>query len=350
MASPTINVVLADDSSIVCRLLSDILADVPDIEVVGEANDGAEAVALVAEESPDLLVLDLIMPKMDGLATLRALMEDNPLPVLVLTSLGPRSVKAFKAIKLGALEVMEKPTGIQDAEAQREFRDLLVERIRAVARVKVKPRAPRHRPELIIPEGSEPTFDLIAIGSSSGGPAALSPLLVGLTPQFPVSVVVVQHLARALAPSFVEWLRKESGFMVSLADDGDRVMPGVLSVAAPGSHLTLREGHFHLQMGEPVQGKCPSIDVFFRSVAQDLGPRAAAVLLSGTGHDGAEGLAEIREAGGTTLVQSPDTALASELIEAALERDGKHVCLPAEDMSPVLLQACFDGARTTSPR
>lgn len=327
-----LRVVVADDSPIVRSVVRHAFEDDGAIEVAAEAFDGVDALRQVEAARPDVLVLDLDMPRLSGLEVIARLMAERPLPILVLTampSLG-RSELSLKAIEAGALDVMVKPS-----EWAPESGRALCSRVRLLARVGVldhRPRAAR-APEAPQIWRAPAPVRLLAVGASTGGPPLVARLLAALPRPMSAAVLVVQHIDDAFVGSFAGWLATESGREVRVAVAGERPEPGDVRVAPGGKDLSISpDGTLLLDPPEPGALHTPSIDVLFQSLARALRERAAAVLLSGLGSDGALGLKALKDAGGATLVLDPAQAVAPSMPIAAVRAGGAGSVLGPEPL------------------
>jgi two-component system chemotaxis response regulator CheB len=339
----TIKILLADDSSLVRQVLTDMLHETPDIRVIGYACNGREAVDLTLALQPDLVVMDLFMPVMDGLEAIEEIMTGAPTPVLVLSAAVEASEvdRAFHAIKRGALDVMEKPA-LDSPAALEEFACRLGDKVRLLAGIRVI-RHPRRRFRRPAPEefgAGGPVPNLLAIGASTGGPKAVMSVLKSLPADFQAAVFVVQHIAHGFAAGFSTWLDRECAIPVRLATDGAKYVQGEVLVAPDGCHLTVCDGRVRLIYGPAVNCCRPSIDVFFTSLAQDPCDQVVSLLLSGMGKDGARGLLRIKERGGTTLVQDELSCAVFGMPKAAISLDAVSQVLPLDSM-PAALSKLF---------
>ena len=344
----TIRILLADDSFLARQLLKDMLLEHEDLVIAGEACNGREAADLTLSLKPDLVIMDLVMPSMDGLEAIEEIMAGTPTPVLVLSAAvdEPEVDRAFNAIKRGALDVMEKPQ-LGTPGALEDFAKRLAEKVRLLAGIRVihhyrrKPR-PLSRLE-IRPKGPGP--NLLAVGASTGGPKAVMSLLRTLPADFPGTVFVVQHIAEGFARGFASWLNRECALSVRLAVDSDRYLPGEALIAPDGRHMTVADGRVRLSDAPPVNCCRPSIDVFFNSLALERCDQTVGVLLTGMGRDGAQGMLRIKEAGGTTLVQDESSCAVFGMPKAAINLDAADQVVPL-DQIPAAILKLFTG-RTT---
>jgi two-component system, chemotaxis family, protein-glutamate methylesterase/glutaminase len=340
----TINILLVDDSSLVRQVVTDILHESPDIRVIGCACNGRAAVDMTLALKPDLVVMDLLMPVLDGIGAIEEIMACAPTPVLVLSAAVEATDvdRAFNAIKRGALDVMEKPT-VDSPGALQDFAVRLVEKVRLLSGIRVirhprwKPRpepvAEKTAPGALIP-------NILAIGASTGGPKAVMTVLKSLPADFRGTVFIVQHIAEGFADGFANWLDRECALPVRLATDGARYAPGEALVAPNGYHMTVSEGRIRLTCGAPVNCCRPSIDVFFASLAQGPCGQVVSLLLSGMGKDGAQGLLRIKERGGRTLVQDEPSCAVFGMPKAAILLQAVDEVLPIDGM-PAAISKLF---------
>lgn len=328
-----IRVLLADDSLLTLTILKDLIAQDPKIQVIGEAYDGRQAVDKVLQLRPDLLIMDVMMPIMDGLTAVQEIMKNCALPILILSADGAASDQsnAFNAIRLGALDVMRKPEGLSGA-AWESFAHGLLEKIHTLSRVRVIHhfRSPRKRVAVapILP-ASTICRSIIAIGASTGGPKVVMKILRELPVNREASIVIVQHIASGFAAGFAEWLNAESAYEVRIAREGDTLEPGVALVAPSDQHLEIRNRRVVLTGTPLVNGCRPSIDNLFLSLAKENAPSVVAALLTGMGKDGAAGLLALREAGAYTIAQDEATCAVYGMPKVAFELGAVREVQPA---------------------
>ncbi len=324
-----LRVMVVDDSPVARQVLNRILASDPDVKVVAEATDGAEAVALAASVLPDIITMDIHMPVMDGLQATREIMERNPRPIVLISSRYDAGEvrETFPVLEAGALTVLDKPGSPAAPEFARQA-DEVLRTLKSMARVKVVTRRPRRpsaeRPPPLVggthPHPGSGGIDLIAIGASTGGPAALATILSSLPADLPVPIVLVQHIASGFDRGFAEWLNTASRLEVHLALDGEPLVPGRVLIAPHDRHLGVtRLRRVALSNEPPIGGHRPSATYLFRSVAHAVGTRALALILTGMGDDGAEGLLELKRAGGTILGQDERSCVVYGMPKAAAE-------------------------------
>jgi two-component system chemotaxis response regulator CheB len=340
-----IRVLVVDDSPTFRRLLSTILRADPELEVIGQAADGAAAIEMVKRLRPDIVTMDVHMPGLDGFAATKRIMVETPTPILITTSVDPRVLSvSLEAVRVGALAVQAKPGDPLGPGFDEEAREL-VRQVKAMARVKVV----RHfEPEpvraAVPPVTSAAALyrspaEVVAIAASTGGPAAIHRILSTLTADFPMPILVVQHIARGFSPGFAEWLDKASPLRVKLAADGEPLQPGTVYVAVDDHHLALSLArHIHLSSAPAVGGFRPSGTVLFESVAAAYGSHALAVILTGMGRDGVDGLRAIRQAGGRSIAESEESAVVYGMPGAAVNAGLADFILPLEQICTSLAE------------
>ena len=347
MAQRRIRVVIVDDSLVAREMLAQILSSDAEIEVVGSAKDGREGADMVAALKPDLVTMDIHMPKMDGLAAVEHIMAYTPTPVLVVSSSvhGAGTGRAFDALALGALEVMKKPEPRDWEDLQRIGRDI-IRKVKMLSRVKVithlsgRKRAGERR----VPAPSAPVTHgltartLVAIGSSTGGPSALMTVLCGLPKEFPLPLLIAQHIAEGFIPGLVEWLDGGCSIAVQAAGDGEKPLPGIAYLAPTGLNLEFDGAAMRFVKPGPGQLYIPSADTLFSSVARSLKAHAVGVILTGMGNDGAKGLKEMRDAGAATIAQDEETSTVFGMPRAAAELGAVGVVLPVQSIGGELLR------------
>jgi two-component system, chemotaxis family, protein-glutamate methylesterase/glutaminase len=338
-----IRVLVVDDSALVRKLLAETLAKYPDIEVVGSAMDPYVAREKIVRLKPDVLTLDLEMPRMDGLSFLAKLMQHHPLPVVVVSSLTPaNSETALRALELGAVEVMAKP----GSQYSTPDRDQLARAIRAAAMARVPARTAAPAPASPLNFAREAllstTHKIIAIGASTGGTQAIETVLRALPVTTP-GIVIVQHMPGNFTASFAARLNQCCQLEVREARSGDRVVPG-LALLAPGTlHMLLeRSGaqyHVRLKDGPPVHYQKPSVEVLFQSVAKRAGHNAIGVLLTGMGSDGAKGLLEMRRQGAYTIAQDEQSCVVFGMPREAIRLGAAQAIEPLSQIPQAILKS-----------
>lgn len=332
--------VLVVDDSVICRqLISAALSDDPDVEVVGTAANGQEAVALTKELRPHVITMDVDMPVMDGLTAVEHIMAEVPTPILVLTG-DPRSqapALTYRALELGALALQIKPSIDAGPEAWNLTKEVkLISSVRVIRHVRGQKRghAGTPHPAAVLPAAS---MGIVAVAASTGGPQVLYRMLSELPADFPAPIVIVQHINAAFSESLASWLANASKLKVRLAQDGDTLVAGQVLVAPPDQHLVVPlRGRVALKAGVERDGHMPSGTVLLESVAKAYGRRAVGVVLTGMGADGADGLLAIKQAGGLALAQNEESCVVFGMPGAAVERKAVDHLIHGDDVAATL--------------
>lgn len=331
-----IRVLVVDDSLVAREMLKHILGSDAGIEVIGTATDGSEAVEMTAALRPDLVTMDIHMPRMDGIEATERIMAYTPTPVLVVSSsvYGEGVGRAFDALAYGALDVVLKPAPRDWAGLDDIARDL-VRRVQMLSQVRVithvRGRSAGRRASAA---RSEPrSGSVVAIGASTGGPSALREVLGGLPEGLPAPILVAQHIADGFIPGLVEWLDGACAIRVRVAEDGCALVPGTAYLAPTGRDLRFDGGAARL--ADPAKGQvhAPSADVLFESVVRSRGHDSVGVLLTGMGADGARGLRALRDAGAATIAQDEATSVVFGMPRAAIELGAAGRVLPLGDIA-----------------
>ena len=332
-----VRVVVADDSATARRLLVALCDRDPGITVVGEAADGQQAVDLTLRLRPDLLLMDVHMPVMNGTEATKHIMRELPTPIILVTAgtLSSDVEAGMTGLRFGALTVLPKPVapGVHGADPGAAR---MLSLVKALADVKVIRRRDRGiRPSAgPAPRNSE----VIAVAASTGGPPAVAAFLQGLPPDLPAPVVVVQHIVEGFLPGLVTWLRSEVPFHVTQAQHGEPLRPGTVYLAPDAHHLEVdRQVRARLTSTVPVSGFMPSATVLFRSLARNIGSAATAVVLTGMGQDGLEGARELHAAGGRVLAQDGTTSVVYGMPRAVADAGIVHVQGTVEDLAAELV-------------
>jgi two-component system chemotaxis response regulator CheB len=380
-----VRVLVVDDSAFMRRRLTSIIESAPDLMVTGIARDGEEAIERVRELEPDVLTLDINMPRMDGLTALTYIMMERPTPTVIVSSLTQEgAITTLEALELGAVDFVPKPSGTVSMDIERQQAEI-VEKVRTAARARLgrrrsaatlrrqagvgryaavaaaaaeesetptRParttrlaqtsRASSHRSDRAA-RHSGPARGIIAIGVSTGGPQTLLEVLPLLPADLPLPVVLVQHMPAHFTSAFAARLNGECAITVKEAEHNEALQAGTAYVAPGGFQMTVAEsitgGSGRVRLSDRPRGMtfCPSADVLFESVARTYGDSAIGVLLTGMGDDGADGMVLIRQAGGATIAESQETAIVYGMPRAAIERGGAADVLPVQQVTARIL-------------
>lgn len=349
-------VMVVDDSVICQQLISDALNKDPSLEVVGTCFNGQEALDQMSTLRPDVITMDVDMPVMDGLSAVERIMARFPVPILMLTA-DPRyqtPEETCKALELGALALQIKPAIDAGPEAWNLAREVkLLSSVKVIRHLKGAQRRGAMLPPPTTPviQGDRACpVGIVAVAASTGGPQVLHRMLSALPADFPVPIVVVQHINAAFSESLAGWLAKSSRLQVKLAEDGETLKPGQVLIAPSGQHLVVAfRGRVALQPGVERDGHMPSGTVLLESAARVYGPRTLGVILTGMGADGADGMLAVRSHGGKTLAQSEDSCVVFGMPGAAVARRAVEHLVHGDDMAAALMRA-VRGEPLVTPR
>jgi two-component system chemotaxis response regulator CheB len=344
-----IRVLVIDDSAIVRKILSETLASEADIEVVGTAPDPIVALEKIKRLKPDVLTLDIEMPRMDGLTFLKQLMQTQPMPVILISSLAQSSVEiALEGLKYGAVDVLAKPSGPYSVG---ELRSSLSVRIRAAARANLRKSIAREAVRPIVPDtpcGSVDSMRLIAIGASTGGTEAIAAVLTQLPAGVP-PILITQHIPAMFSRTFAQRLDKLCRMEVREAVDGDVPRPGLALVAPGGLHMLLERSagalHIRIKDGPAVCYQRPSVDVLFTSVAMAAGAKAVGLMLTGMGNDGAQGMKRMKDQGCFNIAQDEASCVVFGMPREAIRAGAVDQTLPLDRIAAALWNACATPVR-----
>ena len=345
-----IHVLVVDDSAVVRQVMQGILGADPKIKV-SVAADPIIAFAKIEKDPPDVVITDLVMPRMDGLAFLRKIMEERPLPVIVCSEVAHRRTEdAISALELGAVEVIKKPKlGVRDFLNESAL--MLIDVVRSAAQAKLTPApflpvAPRYTADVVLPLGPAPKPQpggdkIIAVGASTGGTEAIREFLQAMPPNCP-GIVIVQHMPEVFTRAFADRLNRDCAIRVKEAADGDRIGNGQ-ALIAPGNHhlLVHRSGSAYIAQitaGPLVSRHRPSVDVLFRSVAKSVGSHAVGVIMTGMGNDGAQGLLEMRNSGARTIAQDEASCVVFGMPKEAITRNAVVAVVPLRRLAETALK------------
>jgi len=344
--SERVRVLVVDDSALMRKLIPATLARDPEIEVVGTAMDGSFALKKIEELKPDVVTLDLEMPRMDGMETLRLIMRRAPLPVILLSTHSKEGAySTLKALALGAVDFIPKPVEASAGNLE-AIATQLIDKIKLAKRV-----VGRKLPPAVLPDEPQrqkkgarsplPPNRIVAIGISTGGPNALQFVLSQIPADFPSTIVVVQHMPEGFTEMFAKRLDECCALDVQEARSGDLLVAGRVLICPGNRHIMVRRmprgDMVVLSDSLPINGHRPSADVLFHSVAQEFGPTAVGVLMTGMGEDGAEGLGAIKAAGGMTIAQSEESCVVSGMPRAAILKGYAAKIVPLDSLGAYLL-------------
>lgn len=349
-------VLIVDDSAVARESIAHVLSRPGRMEVVGSVGSGEEALSFLSllkssnKPLPNVIVMDIVMPGLDGFETTRRIMETTPLPIVIASS-GldiDTAEKTFLALNAGAVAVVQKVLGVMHPDYPRKIVELrqLVEAMATIPVIRRWARAPTtHSPQKAPAHSPAHCIDLtirhdarlVAIGASTGGPAAIQALLSGLKPGFPLPILVVQHIASGFIRAMAEWMSSAAKIKIHIAEQGERPLPGHVYLAPDERHMLITSD-FKLNLVEKpkINGQKPSVSALFASVAASVGSDAIGILLTGMGQDGALELKAIRDAGGLTLAQDKDSSVVYGMPGMAEQLDAAEYFMPPADMAVLL--------------
>jgi two-component system chemotaxis response regulator CheB len=352
-----IRVLVVDDSLITLAIIKRILAGAPEIQVVGTAINGKEALDMMQSLRPDVICTDLHMPVMDGLEFTKAVMERFPCPILVVSVSVQKEQTAniFKVLEAGAIDVMAKPRGTPGAGYELDAQEL-IGKIKVLAGVVA---IRKHRKEIpatasitndYLPAIEAVPLNIIGIGASTGGPQAFQEILSHLPGNLPVPMLCIQHISEGFMQGLVDWLGYKSRLKIVTAETGIQPQPGTVYFPREGTHLVLdSQGRLECSEAPAHEGHRPSISMTFRSLAQHHGKSAVGVLLTGMGRDGVEGMRAIAQAGGTTIAQDEQSSTIFGMPREAIAANAARYVLPLPKIAPALLKLLNLDTDTNTP-
>lgn len=340
-----LGVLLADDSATARAMMRSILESEGDIRVVGEAKNGIEAVEMTRQLEPDIVLMDVHMPLMDGIDATKEIMARAPTPILIVSAVSQRDVDlSLSATQAGALLALPKPDSPTSPRFEEQRAELL-SMVRALSQVKVVRRwidERRSRPR--VPPQPSDRVEVIAIAASTGGPAALRTVLAGLPSRIGVPIVVVQHIARDFTAGFAHWLGEGLPLRVRLARRDEHMEPGVVYVAPDNAHTGVSARNtIALSDDPPIGGFRPSATFLFRSVARAFGATGLGVVLTGMGSDGVDGLVDLKRAGGYVIGQNEESSIVYGMAQEAARAGAVDEMLPLDRIAPRLVELVREG-------
>jgi two-component system chemotaxis response regulator CheB len=340
-----VNVLIVDDSPIQQKLFAHICKDDPSIVISGIAGDGEQALALIASNRPDVILMDILMPVMDGFEATRRIMETDPIPIVICSgSTKPGEMdKTFMALDAGAVAFVKKPVGPGHPQFQEEMASIM-RTLKETAGCKLVKRQ-RRRPAVVrrpsrviqLPKSPGPPPGLVAVGASTGGPAALLTILKNLPKEFPLPILGVQHISSGFVRGLADWLGSSTGFPVHVAEAGMKTAPGHVYLAPDDFHLGIRSDGTILLSRDPAEnGLRPAVSFLFRSVTDVCGDSAVGVLLTGMGADGAVELKRMKERGAVTIAQDEASSVVHGMPGEAIRMGAATHVLSPEGISELL--------------
>lgn len=345
-AKKIITVLIVEDSPVIRELLVHIFSQDPEFNVIGTAADGEQAIAMTQSKRPDVITMDLHMPRMDGIEAVRLIMESVPTPIVIVSGSSEQTeiAETFRALEAGALAVVEKPVGANHSRVH-EINDKLRQTVKIMSEVRVVRRWPKRAvPSAVVrsqpaQKNSSKDVQLIVIGASTGGPQVLQTILCGLHNKLSVPVVIVQHIANGFTQGFADWLTQSTGVPVAVAKNGEVMVPGRVYLGAEECHIEVRAGIcVKLCNSAPQNGHRPSVAPLFRSAATMFGANVVGVLLSGMGHDGAEELKLLHDNGAFTIAQDLSTAVVPSMPGEAIRLGAVDLVLTPERIAAELIK------------
>lgn len=339
-----INILVVDDSKVSRMFLVHLLESDPELRVIGTAGNGQEALDFVSHTLPDVVLMDIHMPTMDGFEATRRIMETHPLPIIICTATtNPREVATmFRSMEAGAIASIEKPTGIDHADFEERVATL-IQTVKLMSEVKVVRRWPRSQNGATraargdVGSSSIPRIRMIGIGASTGGPPALQTILSELPKDFPVPILIVQHISEGFLGGLAEWLNQTTGLKISIASYGVRPLPGQVYLAPDGYNMGVGPDEC-IRLSKDAESMIrPSASYLFRSLAETCGPAAVGVLLTGMGKDGASELKMMKDCGAVTIAQDKESSVVHGMPGEAIALGGASQILPVSKIADALL-------------
>jgi two-component system, chemotaxis family, protein-glutamate methylesterase/glutaminase len=347
MSSSKIKVLVVDDTAVTRLLLVHLLSSDEQIQVIGAVNDGESACEFVQQDRPDVVLMDIHMPGLDGFEATRRIMETQPVPIVICSATTePNEVATtFRLMEAGAVACVAKPVGHEHPDYESLSQNIL-RTVKLMSEVKVVRRwartrftaAPAHAALTADSRGAIGGIRFIGIGASTGGPPVLQTILAGLPKDFAVPILIVQHITQGFLPGLVDWLNQTTALHTHIASHGAWPLPGHVYLAPDDFHLGLRaSGHLSLSHEEHESGLRPAVSYLFRSLAHACGPDAIGVLLSGMGRDGAPELKLMKDRGAYTIAQDRESSVVHGMPGVAIELGGATQVLPADKIADALI-------------
>jgi two-component system chemotaxis response regulator CheB len=336
-----IKILVVDDSLLMQKVLIDLLQSDSQISVIGTARDGEEALSKIASLHPDVVTLDIEMPRMNGLTTVRKIMETNPLPVVMISALAQREAQlTLKALEYGAVDYVPKPSGPISLNMN-AVKTELISKVKTAASANIRKIKPS-RAEEVKPSTAESSDRIISLAASTGGPAAVAYVLKHIPENTP-PILIVQHMQKGMTKLFAEGLNQECKIRVKEAEEGDVVQAALALIAPGGFHMVVtKNGKISLTTSPPVNYVRPSADVMMKSVAKNYASKNIGVILTGMGTDGAKGIEAIKKKGGVTIAQDKKTCVVFGMPDAAIKTGCVDFITPLEYIPKEIMNACED--------
>lgn len=336
-----IKVLVVDDSPTIREIMKDILTSDKDIEVIGAVSNGEEAIRFMEKNKPDIITMDIDMPKMNGFEATRKIMETTPVPIVVITALfNSKDIdRTFQAMEAGAVSVIEKPTAITDGDFDKASQNI-VHMIKLMSEIKVIKRKTIYKNkktgslENYKGKNTLSSIKIAAIGVSTGGPPVLQRIFSKLPSNIKIPILVVQHITPGFIEGLVDWLSGVTEYPIHIAVHGEKVLPGHIYFAPDGFHMEIRsDGKIFLNGAEKENGLRPAVSFLFRSIARYYGKNSIGILLTGMGKDGAEELKLLKDIGAITVAQDKETSIVYGMPGEAVKLDAATYILPPEKIA-----------------
>jgi two-component system chemotaxis response regulator CheB len=334
-----IKILVVDDSLLMQKILVDLLQSDSQISVIGTARDGEEALSKIAKLHPDVVTLDIAMPRMNGLTTVRRIMETNPLPVVMISALAQREAQlTLKALEFGAVDYVPKPSGPISLNMD-AVKTELISKVKTAASANIRRVKPREM-KAITPSTAKSSDRVISIAASTGGPAAVAYVLKHIPENTP-PILVVQHMQKGMTKLFADGLNQECRLRVKEAEEGDAIQEDLALIAPGGFHmLVTKNGKINLATSPPVNYVRPSADVMMKSAAKTYASKNIGVILTGMGADGAKGIEAIKKKGGVTIAQDKKTCVVFGMPDAAIKTGCVDFVTSLESIPKEIMNAC----------
>lgn len=342
MQHKIIKVLIVDDSPVARDLLKHIINSDPHLSVIGMAENGEQALKILKTLEPDVITMDIVMPRMNGFEVTKRIMHTKPIPIVIISGdYTPENIEqSFRAVEAGALAILPKPAGVKDAQFEQKTAEI-IDTIKAISTIKMGNHSTSKQEFVERPYENEelvPKIEAVGIGASLGGPKALSELFSVFSKDFPVPIFVVQHISEGFTKGFAEWLQKNCPLEVRVAQQGEQACPGCVYIAPDKQHMEVKPNHIIALTEEPESGICPSIAVLFNSMANVYGAHCIGVMLTGMGRDGANEMLKMKQKGAFTIAQDEHSCVMFGMPKEAIEIGAVQTVLPLELIGPKILR------------